>query len=94
MIIAGMATIKERRHLVERSALSILLQVDRLNIYTSMYLKSQLPIRLLEHPKVTVYDMYDLGEFNQKNTIRTKYGTKDEYLAAIQAAINKHRAKR
>lgn len=35
-----------------------------------------------------VYDLYDLGEFNQKGTIRTKYGTKDEYLEAIQAAHN------
>jgi len=33
-----------------------------------------------------VYDMYDLGEFDQKGTIRTKYGTKDEYLKAIEAA--------
>lgn len=33
-----------------------------------------------------VYDLYDLGEFDQKNSIRTKYGTKDEYLAAIKAA--------
>lgn len=32
-----------------------------------------------------VYDLYDLGEFNQKGTIRTKYGTKDEYIAAIKA---------
>ena len=32
-----------------------------------------------------VYDMYDLGEFDQKGTIRTKYGTKEEYLAAIKA---------
>lgn len=32
-----------------------------------------------------VYDTYDLGEFDQKGTIPTKYGTKDEYLAAIQA---------
>ncbi len=31
-----------------------------------------------------VYDMYDLGEFNQKGTIPTKYGTKDEYLTAIK----------
>ena len=33
-----------------------------------------------------VYDLYDLGEFNQKGTVRTKYGTRAEYLAAIQAA--------
>ena len=32
-----------------------------------------------------VYDTYDLGEFNQKGTVATKYGTKDEYLRAIQA---------
>ena len=33
-----------------------------------------------------VYDLYDLGEFDQKGTVRTKYGTKKEYLAAIKAA--------
>ena len=32
-----------------------------------------------------VYDMYDLGEFDQKGTVRTKYGTKQEYLDAIRA---------
>ena len=32
-----------------------------------------------------VYDMYDLGEFDQKGTIRTKYGMKEEYLEAIRA---------
>lgn len=32
-----------------------------------------------------VYDLYDLGEFCQKGTVPTKYGTKDEYLNAIQA---------
>ena len=31
-----------------------------------------------------VYDTYDLGEFDQKGSIPTKYGTKDEYLAAIR----------
>lgn len=30
-----------------------------------------------------VYDLYDLGEFDQKGSIATKYGTKDEYLDAI-----------
>jgi alpha-amylase len=30
-----------------------------------------------------VYDLYDLGEFDQKGSIRTKYGTKEELLAAI-----------
>jgi alpha-amylase len=32
-----------------------------------------------------VYDMYDLGEFNQKESVRTKYGTKEQYLAAVLA---------
>ncbi len=32
-----------------------------------------------------VYDQYDLGEFDQKGSVPTKYGTKDEYLAAIRA---------
>ena len=32
-----------------------------------------------------VYDMYDLGEFNQKGTVRTKYGTRQQYVDAIQA---------
>ena len=32
-----------------------------------------------------IYDLYDLGEFNQKGNIRTKYGTKDEYIAAIRS---------
>ena len=31
-----------------------------------------------------VYDLFDLGEFDQKGTVRTKYGTKDEYINAIQ----------
>lgn len=31
-----------------------------------------------------VYDVYDLGEFDQKGTIKTKYGSKDEYLEAIR----------
>lgn len=30
------------------------------------------------------YDAYDLGEFDQKGSVRTKYGTRDEYLAAIR----------
>ncbi|MBC8016622.1 MAG: alpha-amylase [Sporomusaceae bacterium] len=31
------------------------------------------------------YDLYDLGEFDQKGTVRTKYGTKQELLDAIAA---------
>ena len=31
----------------------------------------------------SVYDVYDLGEFDQKGTIKTKYGSKDEYLNCI-----------
>ena len=32
-----------------------------------------------------VYDLYDLGEFDQKGTVRTKYGTKEELMRAIVA---------
>lgn len=32
-----------------------------------------------------IYDIFDLGEFDQKGSIRTKYGTKDEYVAAVKA---------
>ena len=28
---------------------------------------------------------FDLGEFHQKGTVRTKYGFKEDYLQAIQA---------
>ncbi len=31
------------------------------------------------------YDLYDLGEFDQKGSVRTKYGTKDEFIAAVKA---------
>lgn len=30
------------------------------------------------------YDLYDLGEFDQKGSVNTKYGSKEEYLTAIQ----------
>ena len=32
-----------------------------------------------------VYDLFDLGEFDQKNSIPTKYGTKKDYIKAIKA---------
>lgn len=31
-----------------------------------------------------VYDTYDLGEFDQKGSVATKYGTREEYLAAVK----------
>jgi alpha-amylase len=33
-----------------------------------------------------IYDLFDLGEFDQKGTVRTKYGTKDEYATAVKTA--------
>lgn len=33
----------------------------------------------------SAYDLYDLGEFDQKGSVRTKYGTKDEYIEGIKA---------
>lgn len=35
-----------------------------------------------------VYDTYDLGEFDQRGCVRTKYGTRRQYLAAIKALRN------
>lgn len=35
-----------------------------------------------------VYDMYDLGEFDQKGTIPTKYGRKEEYIKAVESLHN------
>jgi alpha-amylase len=32
------------------------------------------------------YDLYDLGEFDQKGSVRTKYGTKEELIEAIKSA--------
>lgn len=33
----------------------------------------------------SAYDLYDFGEFNQKGTVRTKYGTREELENAIKA---------
>ena len=33
-----------------------------------------------------VFDIYDLGEFDQKGTVATRYGTKQEYVDAVNAA--------
>lgn len=35
-----------------------------------------------------MYDLFDLGEFDRERPVRTKYGTRDEYLAAIKATQN------
>jgi alpha-amylase len=32
------------------------------------------------------YDIFDLGEFDQKGQVRTKYGTKEQYLHAVRKA--------
>lgn len=32
-----------------------------------------------------VYDLYDLGEFDQKGSVRTRFGTKEEFKAAVDA---------
>lgn len=31
-----------------------------------------------------VYDLWDLGEFDQKGSVHTKYGTRDEYVEAVR----------
>src|SRR3954463_4546443 len=35
-----------------------------------------------------IYDLYDLGEFDQKGSVRTKFGTKQELHEAIAACHN------
>ncbi|MBQ3061794.1 MAG: alpha-amylase [Lachnospiraceae bacterium] len=42
----------------------------------------------VEDTGYAVYDLYDLGEFNQKGSVATKYGTRKEYLKAIKALQN------
>lgn len=39
----------------------------------------------IENTGYSVYDLYDLGEFDQKGQKRTKYGTKEDLLNAIKA---------
>ena len=36
-----------------------------------------------------VYDIYDLGEFEQKGSIRTKFGTKEDYITAVKTLQEK-----
>ncbi|OCK51373.1 alpha-amylase [Chryseobacterium sp. CBo1] len=36
------------------------------------------------------YDLFDLGEFEQKNSVSTKYGTKENYINAIRALKEKN----
>ncbi|MEO5564763.1 MAG: alpha-amylase [Chitinophagaceae bacterium] len=40
--------------------------------------------RGVHEPGYGAYDLYDLGEFDQKGTVRTRHGSKDEYLACIK----------
>jgi alpha-amylase len=39
----------------------------------------------VNEPGYAVYDLYDLGEFDQKGSVRTRYGTRDEYLNCIKS---------
>ncbi len=43
----------------------------------------------IHEPGYAVYDLYDLGEFDQQGTVRTRYGTKTEYLECIKALQSK-----
>lgn len=45
-----------------------------------------------DEPGYAVYDLYDLGEFDQKGSVRTRYGTKEEYLQCINAIHEKKMA--
>ncbi len=52
------------------------------HVYLPPAYKSALGVN---EPGYAVYDHFDLGEFDQKGTVRTKYGTKEEYLKCIEA---------
>jgi len=39
----------------------------------------------VDDPGYTAYDLFDLGEFDQKGTVRTRYGTLQEYQDCIRA---------
>ena len=39
--------------------------------------------------RLILYDLYDLGEFNQKGSVPTKYGTKKEYIEMIKEVQKK-----
>lgn len=38
-----------------------------------------------DEPGYAVYDLFDLGEFDQKGEPRTRFGTKDEYINCVKA---------
>lgn len=40
-------------------------------------------------PGYAAYDLFDLGEFDQRGSVRTKYGTKHDYLSCIGAFHDK-----
>lgn len=55
--------------------------------FTSLWLPS--PCKAMDGARDVgygIYDLYDLGEFDQKGTVATKYGTRAQLEAAIRAA--------
>lgn len=51
--------------------------------FTHVYLPPPYKSAFEGEPGYAVYDLYDLGEFDQKGKIRTKYGTRQQYLNCI-----------
>src|SRR4029077_4053077 len=58
--------------------------------FTRVYLPPAYKSAFEGEPGYAVYDLYDLGEFDQKGKVRTKYGTKDQYLHCIDE-LHKHK---
>lgn len=50
---------------------------------TSIWIPPAYKARKQDDEGYGTYDLYDLGEFNQKDTVRTKYGTKQELKEMI-----------
>ncbi len=51
---------------------------------TSVWIPPACKATKTSDPGYGIYDLYDLGEFEQKGSVRTKYGTKEELIEAIQ----------
>jgi len=54
--------------------------------FTQVWIPPSNKAKSVEGRGYDAYDLWDLGEFNQKGTIRTRWGTKQELLQACQTA--------
>ncbi|WP_459129194.1 alpha-amylase [Guggenheimella bovis] len=53
---------------------------------SALWLPPQSKATSKDDPGYGIYDLYDLGEFDQKGTVATKYGTKEDYIDLVEKA--------